>query len=75
MDKNKAEQVLAIAQQILKLQESFKEVTGTAFQVSQNLLDAVNFSNGFLTALNTNVAPKLEVAKDEVKDESANKPS
>lgn len=69
MDKNKAEQVLAIAQQILKLQESFKEVTGTAFQVSQNLLDAVNFSNGFLTALNTNA--KLEV----VKDESADKPS
>lgn len=74
MDKNKAEQVLAIAQQILKLQESFKEVTGTAFQVSQNLLDAVNFSNGFLTALNT-AAPKLEVVKEEVKDESTNKPS
>lgn len=69
MDKNKAEQILAIAQQILKLQELFKEVTGTTFQVSQNLLDAVNFSNGFLTALNTNA--KLEV----VKDESADKPS
>lgn len=65
MDKNKAEQIVSIAQQILRLQEAFKNVTGNTFQVSQNLLDAVNFSNGFLSALN---APQAEAPKiEEVK--------
>lgn len=64
MDKNKAEQIVSIAQQILRLQEAFKNVTGNTFQVSQNLLDAVNFSNGFLSALNVpQEAPKIEEVK------------
>lgn len=53
MDKTKAEKILLIAEQLLKLQEEFKTLTGDPFTVSQNLLDTINFSHGFLTAIKT----------------------
>lgn len=68
MDKNKAEAILTIAAQVLKLQEEFKNITGTAFNISQNLVDSVNYSQGFLAALRSTETPKMEVAKDESAD-------
>jgi len=60
MDKNKAEQIIVIANEVLKLQELFKEVKGSPFTVSQNLLDAVHNASGFLEGLNSKEETKEE---------------
>jgi hypothetical protein len=71
VDKEKALRVVDIANALLKLQELYKQVTGSNFTVSQNLIDTVNYAQGFIAALKTIEAPKLE----EVKENADNKPS
>lgn len=69
MNQSKAEEVLRIAAQVLKLQEDFKNLTGAIFNVSQNLVDSVNYAQGFLAALRQQQqeakkeTPKLEEVK------------
>jgi len=54
MDKEKALKIIEVAKGLTKLQEEFKALTGATFTVSQNLLDLVNYAQGFLSALKTN---------------------
>jgi len=50
MNKEKALKIIEIAKGLSKLQEEFKALTGATFTVSQNLLDLINYTQGFLAA-------------------------